>query len=76
MPPSRWPHALEDAFVAAQRGPVRARPAEIDVLLSGVDFLARIAAIAEDDLPSWQAEQAVEVEAMVAELTGDPRGPG
>src|SRR5688572_24753965 len=35
-------HAMEDCFVAAQRGAAGVRQEQVDVLLQGVDLLARI----------------------------------
>lgn len=35
-------HAMEDCFVAAQKGTLQLAPADVDVLLAGVDLLARI----------------------------------
>jgi two-component system sensor histidine kinase and response regulator WspE len=63
-------HALEDSFVAAQKGNLALGPAHADVLLRGVDLLGRISHVPDDQLASWQAEHAAEVTAMVAELAG------
>ena len=39
----RVAHVMEDCFVAAQRGAITLRQAQIDVLLRGVDLLNQIA---------------------------------
>src|SRR5262249_51107623 len=70
----RAAHAMEDAFVAAQKGQLVLRPEHVDILLRGVDFLVRIAQLPEDGLPAWQAEQAAEVDALVADLTAVKEG--
>jgi two-component system, chemotaxis family, sensor histidine kinase and response regulator WspE len=64
----RVAHAMEDGFVAAQKGQLVLRPEHVDILLRGVDFLVQIAQVDESELPAWQAEHADEVDALVAEL--------
>ena len=44
----RVAHALEDNFVAAQRGEFSIRSPDVDVLLRAVDLLARIAQLPEE----------------------------
>jgi two-component system sensor histidine kinase and response regulator WspE len=62
-------HAMEDSFVAAQKGTLPLTTRHVDVLLRGVDFLVGVAQLAESDLESWQNEHASEVEGLVADLT-------
>ncbi|MHB1561194.1 MAG: Hpt domain-containing protein, partial [Isosphaeraceae bacterium] len=64
----RVAHAMEDGFVAAQKGQLVLRPGHVDVLLRGVDFLVQVAQVDEADLPAWQADHAAEVDALVAAL--------
>ena len=64
----RVAHAMEDGFVAAQKGRLVLGPEHVDILLRGVDFLVQIAQVGEAELPAWQAEHADEVDALVAEL--------
>ena len=64
----RVAHAMEDGFVAAQKGQLVLRPEHVDILLRGVDFLVQIAQVGEAELPAWQAEHADEVDALVADL--------
>ena len=66
----RVAHAMEDAFVAVQRGKVVLRPEHIDILLNGVDLLAQIAQLDEREIETWQRERCVEVDQLVADLTG------
>src|SRR5262249_14531714 len=54
-------HAMEDAFVAAQKGQLVLGPEHVDILLRGVDFLVQIAEVGEEELPAWQAGHATEV---------------
>ena len=67
-------HALEDCFVAAQRGQVAIGPNQVDVLLRGVDFLANVGAIAERDYAAWQAQNTSRVETILTELAAVLRG--
>lgn len=62
-------HALEDLFVAAQRGAAILDEGTIDLLLEAVDLIPVVAASAADEA------QAGRVEAMVAELGAMLRGP-
>ena len=43
-------HTMEDCFVAAQRGRITLRQKPIDLLLRGVDLLARIAKTPETEV--------------------------
>jgi len=75
----RVAHAMEDAFVAAQKGKLSLQPGHIDTLLRGVDFLGRMAQLEESAVESWQSENAEEIEGLVADLgsvlTGEVRAP-
>ena len=62
-------HAMEDCFVAAQLGTVRLGQTHIDVLLTGVDLLSRIAATAEAEIPTWSGEKQTEIAGFLAALT-------
>ncbi len=65
---SRLAHAMEDCFVAAQRGKIRLERQHTDVLLRGVDFFARIAKTPETSLASWETDNAVAVEGFRTQL--------
>lgn len=41
-------HAMEDCFVAAQKGQLKLTPDDVDVLLRGVDLLVRISVATQD----------------------------
>lgn len=62
-------HAMEDCFVAAQRGTLRLRQSHIDVLLQGIDLLTRLTESADDDL-NLAAGMAAGVDAYLAALAG------
>ncbi len=64
----RVAHAMEDCFVAAQRGAVQLRQRHIDHLLRGVDLLGRIAKASDADAAAWAADENGEVNAFVATL--------
>src|SRR5262249_16721546 len=72
----RVAHAMEDAFVAAQKGRLVLGTEHVDVLLRGVDFLVQIAGIGEEDLPAWQADHAAEIDGLVADLDAGKEGRG
>lgn len=52
----RVAHALEDYFVAAQKGAVQPQPAHVDVLLRGIDLLTQIAHLTDAESAAWLAE--------------------
>ena len=70
----RVAHAMEDGFVAAQKGQFVLQPEHVDILLRGVDLLVQIAQLAEPELESWQADHAAEIDALVADLTAVKEG--
>ena len=49
-------HALEDCFVAAQKGEIVIQPEAVDGLLSGVDMLTQIARVPEAEAAAWRTE--------------------
>ena len=63
----RVAHAMEDCFVAAQRGEVTLGQPHVDRLLVGVDLITRIAHSPDADLPAWDQEKATEIDAFLAE---------
>jgi two-component system, chemotaxis family, sensor histidine kinase and response regulator WspE len=66
-------HAMEDCFVAAQKGKLRLRQAEIDVLLRGVDLIAQLAKRSETAAAPGAAPDPVTqqfVEAVAAFMSG------
>src|SRR5580693_4525061 len=64
----RVAHALEDNFVAAQRGEFAIRSADVDVMLKAVDLLVQITQLPEDEATSWQSESEGVIQATVASL--------
>ena len=65
----RVAHAMEDCFVAAQKGKLVLQPEHVDILLQGVDLLAQIAQVGEPEVEAWQSEHAGAIDALVASLT-------
>jgi two-component system sensor histidine kinase and response regulator WspE len=61
-------HALEDSFVAAQKGVLALGAAHVDLLLRAVDLLGQIAHLSDEQVAPWQAEHEPAVAALVAEL--------
>jgi two-component system sensor histidine kinase and response regulator WspE len=64
----RVAHALEDCFVAAQRGDLTLERRHIDCLMAGADLLARIATTPEAKLSRWDGEKRPDVEACLSSL--------
>jgi two-component system sensor histidine kinase and response regulator WspE len=61
-------HAMEDCFVAAQRGKLKLGQAQIDVLLQGADLLKRIAQTAEPQLDEWTERRRLEIDVFLNAL--------
>jgi two-component system sensor histidine kinase and response regulator WspE len=61
-------HAMEDCFVAAQKGGLVLRSEHVDLLLRGVDVLAQVAQLGEAEVPAWQTEHTDEIGVLVSEL--------
>ncbi len=59
-------HAMEDCFVAAQNGALTLGRAQIDLLLGGVDLMARIAHTPEPEMGKWDGSG--EIETFLARL--------
>lgn len=67
-------HAMEDRFVAAQKGQIQLDAAQIDALLQGVDLLQRIAATPEAEIKRWSQERD-EIDARIAAFKAPPQSP-
>ena len=65
----RLTHAMEERFVAAQGGHAITQT-EVDTLLRANDLLRDLAAVSEEDAPSWSASKESEIDALVTALTG------
>jgi two-component system, chemotaxis family, sensor histidine kinase and response regulator WspE len=61
-------HAMEDCFVAAQRGALLLGRAQIDVLLQGADLLKRIAETPEAELGEWAGARRLEIDVFLSAL--------
>ncbi|MEP6670427.1 MAG: hybrid sensor histidine kinase/response regulator [Chthoniobacter sp.] len=59
-------HVMEDCFVSAQKGALTLGQAQVDLLLSGVDLLSRIAHTPEAEIAKWDG--ASEIETFLARL--------
>ncbi len=64
----RIAHAMEDCFVAAQKGKLVLQPAHVNILLKGVDMLVQISHSDENDVGGWQSSHAAEIDALVTAL--------
>ena len=70
----RVAHAMEDAFVAAQKGRLVLGAAAIDVLLAGTDFLKSVASKDEATATAYLAGRTEETDALVAKVQAVARG--
>ena len=70
----RVAHAMEDGFVAAQKGKVLLEPEHVDIMLRGVDLLTQIAQVAESDVEGWQIEHAATIDSLLADLNAVQEG--
>jgi len=61
-------HAIEESFVAAQRGELRLGQSHIDALLSGIDLISRVANPALQRPGSPASADRADVEAVLAKL--------
>ncbi|WP_435011824.1 hybrid sensor histidine kinase/response regulator (plasmid) [Tundrisphaera lichenicola] len=64
----RVAHALEDNFVAAQRGQFAIRTGHVDVLLRAVDQLVEISQLPENEVVTWQEANESRVAETVSRL--------
>ena len=70
----RVAHAMEDCFVAAQKGKLVLEPEHVDILLQGVDLLVQIAQIDEPEIEAWQSEHATADRRLVADIAAVQEG--
>jgi HPt (histidine-containing phosphotransfer) domain-containing protein len=69
-------HALEDCFVAAQKGEIVIKPEAVDGLLSGVDMLTQIAGVPEAEAAGWQTGHQAVIDELVDRLAAIRSGIG
>ncbi|VAW89344.1 Signal transduction histidine kinase CheA [hydrothermal vent metagenome] len=69
-PVVRIAHVMEDCFVAAQKGELTLKSADIDVLLSGVDVMGQVSKLDESELPSWNEQNVATLDTLVLALQG------
>ena len=62
-------HAMEDCFVAAQKGVVLLGSEQIDILLQIVDILIHIAESIHDDETDWVSRHGEEIDHLMAAIT-------
>jgi two-component system sensor histidine kinase and response regulator WspE len=65
----RVSHGMEDCFVAAQKGAVVLDQKQIDLLLAGVDLLAKISQTPELAMAQWDGEKKGEIDSFIEALT-------
>ncbi len=61
-------HAMENCFVAVQKGEVALQSAQVDRLLSAVDMLNSISLLNDEQADGWFAAHQAEMDAMVSTL--------
>jgi len=63
-------HAMEDSFVAAQKGLIRFNSGKADILFQGVDMLNRISEHVGEGGPGWLSENKNEIETVKEKIAG------
>lgn len=61
-------HALEDCFVAAQKGHILIGSDQADILLKGVDTLAQMSKLSDQEFEKWTAEHQAEIDGLLGSL--------
>lgn len=61
-------HAIEDCFVAAQKGNIIIKPDHVDILLQGVDLLSKITEIPQNSIKPWAEEQQPEITKIISAI--------
>ena len=64
----RLAHALEEVFVATQKGTRVLDSSHVDVLLASVDLLGEVSRIAEGQVEAWLAQHGTRLEGQIATL--------
>ncbi|WP_020472122.1 hybrid sensor histidine kinase/response regulator [Zavarzinella formosa] len=67
-------HVMEDVFVAAQKGKILLRPADIDVFLAATDVFASLAEITESGIAGWTAARQASVKPLKETLAAILKG--
>lgn len=62
-------HAMEDCFVAAQRGNLTLTQSEIDILFRGVDLLSQLSRCKDGDMAGWEGKNAAELTEVLRGLS-------
>ena len=68
-------HAMEDIFVAAQRGEVSVHSDHVDTLLQGVDMLGQIAMNAGEGQDQWLEKNQDNIDRLIDAITVIMQGP-
>lgn len=68
-------HAMEDVLVAVQEGRATLVPADVDVLLRGIDWIVAMSGESEESLPNWLVAHADESEALLQRLASAGKTP-
>ena len=71
---TRIAHALEECFVAAQRGALALRAQDIDALLAAVDLLSELAQCSAEGLGQWQEQRLAGANGIIANLAALAQG--
>lgn len=71
----RLSHAMEDCFVAAQKGKLRLNKQRIDRLLAGIDLISRISSLSEAEAPTWLETNKLKIGELLVDVY-DAADPG
>lgn len=75
-PVVRISHEMEDCFVALQNQKISLDKKSVDYLLAGVDFIAQIGKLKDEEIDSWEVDKQDEIEKIVTAITSVHGGAG
>ena len=62
-------HAMEDCFVAAQKGGIEVRAEQVDLLFKCLDLLDRMAKLKANEVNAWMAQSSSLIDPLIQELS-------
>ena len=69
MPVVRLSHAMEDCFVAAQKGQIEIHEKEVDLLLRAVDVFKGLTKVRKDELEVWVNQISPSIDSLIEDLS-------
>ncbi|TAN76368.1 MAG: hybrid sensor histidine kinase/response regulator [Gallionella sp.] len=73
-PVVRLAHVIEDVFVAAQNSELALASDHVDILLKGVDMIASISGLAENEIAAWEEQHKGELDGLLKNIAAIKSG--